>query len=246
MKKKLLKIFFWILTIILVIVLSFVGVFLFTSYAPTENALSYLEDTSTVNVEVDDLLTFIPENGQSSTGLIIYPGAKVQAESYAPLAYKIAEAGYTVIITPMPLNFAIFDSNAANEAIKAFPEIENWAIAGHSLGGVMATKYANENKIIDGVILYASYPQGDELKDSNLKVTSIYASLDGVADKDKIVSSKELLPKGTQFIEIEGGNHAQFGNYGEQSGDNKATISVAEQINQSAQLSIELLNSISK
>ena len=245
MKKKSFKIITCILAIILIIILSFIGVFLFTSYAPTKDALNYLEDTSTVNIEVDDLLTFTPKNGQSSTGLIIYPGAKVQAESYAPLAHKIAEAGYTVVITPMPLNFAILNSNAADKAIEAFPNIENWAIAGHSLGGVMATKYANEYEIIDGVILYASYPQGDELKNSSIKVTSIYASLDGVADNDKVVSSKELLPKDTKFIKIEGGNHAQFGNYGEQSGDNKATISVDEQINQSVQASIELLNSIS-
>ena len=104
----------------------------------------------------------------------------------------------------MPLNFAIFDYNIADEVISKFPNIKNWAISGHSLGGVMAAKYASENSNIEGVILYASYPQGDELKDSNVEVTSIYGSLDGVANLEKISDSKNLLPSTTTFIEIAG------------------------------------------
>ena len=146
----------------------------------------------------------------------------------------------------MPLNFAIFDYNIADEVISKFPNIKNWAISGHSLGGVMAAKYASENSNIEGVILYASYPQGDELKDSNVEVTSIYGSLDGVANLEKISDSKNLLPSTTTFIEIAGGNHAQFGSYGEQSGDNPAEISADEQIEQAANASIDLLNKISK
>ena len=110
----------------------------------------------------------------------------------------------------------------------------------------MAAKYASENSNIEGVILYASYPQGDELKDSNVEVTSIYGSLDGVANLEKISDSKNLLPSTTTFIEIAGGNHAQFGSYGEQSGDNPAEISADEQIEQAANASIDLLNKISK
>ena len=110
----------------------------------------------------------------------------------------------------------------------------------------MAAKYASENSNIKGVIFYASYPQGDELKDSNIEVTSIYGSLDGVADLEKIIGSKDLLPTSTTFVEITGGNHAQFGSYGEQSGDNPAEISADEQIEKAANASIELLDKISK
>lgn len=246
MKKKTFKNIGFILLGLIIITIIFIASFFITSYGPSTQAMANLKDSTLVDVTVDNFISFAPENTAATTGLIIYPGAKVEPEAYAPLANKIAQAGYEVIITPMPLNFAIFDSNAADEVISKFPNIKNWVISGHSLGGVMAAKYASENSNIKGVIFYASYPQGDELKDSNIEVTSIYGSLDGVANLDKIVGSKDLLPTSTTFVEIIGGNHAQFGSYGDQSGDNAAEISVDEQIEQAANASIELLDKISK
>lgn len=246
MKNKTFKKLGFIVLGLIIIALIFIVAFFTTSYEPSTQAMANLEDSTLVNVTENNFISFTPENTTATTGLIIYPGAKVEPEAYAPLANKIAQAGYEVIITPMPLNFAIFDSNAADEVISKFPNIKNWVISGHSLGGVMAAKYASENSNIKGVIFYASYPQGDELKDSNIEVTSIYGSLDGVADLEKIIGSKDLLPTSTTFVEITGGNHAQFGSYGEQSGDNPAEISADEQIEKAANASIELLDKISK
>ena len=246
MKKKTFKNLGFILLGLIIITIIFIASFFITSYGPSTQAMANLKDSTLVDVTVNNFISFAPENTAATTGLIIYPGAKVEPEAYAPLANKIAQAGYEVIITPMPLNFAIFDSNAADEVISKFPNIKNWVISGHSLGGVMAAKYASENSNIKGVIFYASYPQGDELKDSNIEVTSIYGSLDGVANLEKIVGSKDLLPASTTFVEIIGGNHAQFGSYGDQSGDNAAEISVDEQIEQAANASLELLDKISK
>ena len=246
MKNKTLKKLGFIVLGLIIVALIFIVAFFTTSYEPSTQAMANLEDSTLVDVTENNFISFTPENTTATTGLIIYPGAKVEPEAYAPLANKIAQAGYEVIITPMPLNFAIFDSNAADEVISKFPNIKNWVISGHSLGGVMAAKYASENSNIKGVIFYASYPQGDELKNSNIKVTSIYGSLDGVADLEKIIGSKDLLPTSTTFVEITGGNHAQFGSYGEQSGDNPAEISADEQIEKAANASIELLDKISK
>ena len=246
MKNKTLKKLGFIVLGLIIVALIFIVAFFTTSYEPSTQAMANLEDSTLVDVTENNFISFTPENTTATTGLIIYPGAKVEPEAYAPLANKIAQAGYEVIITPMPLNFAIFDSNAADEVISKFPNIKNWVISGHSLGGVMAAKYASENSSIKGVIFYASYPQGDELKDSNIEVTSIYGSLDGVADLEKIIASKDLLPTSTTFVEITGGNHAQFGSYGEQSGDNPAEISADEQIEKAANASIELLDKISK
>lgn len=246
MKHKIFKRLGFIILGLIIVALIFMASFFMTSYGPSTEAMASLQDSPLVDVTEDNFITFTPQNLNATTGLIIYPGAKVEPEAYAPLANKIAQAGYEVIITPMPLNFAIFDYNIADEVISKFPNIKNWAISGHSLGGVMAAKYASENSNIEGVILYASYPQGDELKDSNVEVTSIYGSLDGVANLEKISDSKNLLPSTTTFIEIAGGNHAQFGSYGEQSGDNSAEISADEQIEQAANASIDLLNKISK
>ena len=246
MKNKTLKKLGFIVLGLIIVALIFIVAFFTTSYEPSTQAMANLEDSTLVDVTENNFISFTPENTTATTGLIIYPGAKVEPEAYAPLANKIAQAGYEVIITPMPLNFAIFDSNAADEVISKFPNIKNWVISGHSLGGVMAAKYASENSNIKGVIFYASYPQGDELKNSNIKVTSIYGSLDGVADLEKIIGSKDLLPTSTTFVEITGGNHAQFGSYGEQSGDNPAEISADDQIEKAANASIELLDKISK
>ena len=246
MQNKTFKRLRFIVLSLIVIALIFIISFFLTSYGPSTQAMASLQDSTLVDVTENNLINFTQENTTAKAGLIIYPGAKVEPEAYAPLANKIAQAGYEVIITPMPLNFAIFDSNAADEVISKFPNIKNWVISGHSLGGVMAAKYASENSNIKGVIFYASYPQGDELKDSNIEVASIYGSLDGVADLEKITNSKNLLPASTTFVEIAGGNHAQFGSYGEQSGDNPAEISADEQIEQAANASIELLNKISK
>ena len=246
MKNKTLKKLGFIVLGLIIVALIFIVVFFTTSYEPSTQAMANLEDSTLVDVTENNFISFTPENTTATTGLIIYPGAKVEPEAYAPLANKIAQAGYEVIITPMPLNFAIFDSNAADEVISKFPNIKNWVISGHSLGGVMAAKYASENSNIKGVIFYASYPQGDELKNSNIKVTSIYGSLDGVADLEKIIGSEDLLPTSTTFVEITGGNHAQFGSYGEQSGDNPAEISADEQVEKAANASIELLDKISK
>ena len=245
MQNKTFKRLRFIVLSLIVIALIFIISFFLTSYGPSTQAMASLQDSTLVDVTENNLINFTQENTTATTALIIYPGAKVEPEAYAPLANKIAQAGYEVIITPMPLNFAIFDSDAADEVISKYPNIKNWVISGHSLGGVMAAKYASENSNIKGVIFYASYPQGDELKNSNIEVASIYGSLDGVADLEKITNSKDLLPSSTTFVEIAGGNHAQFGSYGEQSGDNPAEISTDEQIEQAANASIELLNKIS-
>lgn len=245
MKNKFLKTFTFIMLGLVIIIATFTASFFMDSYKPDTKALANLEDSTVVDVTKDDLIVFTPKNIEATTGLIIYPGAKVEPESYAPLANKIAQAGYEVIITPMPLNFAIFDSNAADKVISRFPSIKNWAIAGHSLGGVMASKYASKHNNIKGVIFYASYPESDELKNSNIEVTSIYGSMDGVADLEKIIDSKNNLPESTTFIEITGGNHAQFGSYGEQSGDSPAKISADDQITEVSIASIKLLSKIS-
>ncbi len=62
------------------------------------------------------------------------------------------------------------------------------------------------------------------MSQSWLPVLSISSEKDGLATSDKISAVKNLLPDGTTYLQIEGGNHAQFGWYGEQQGDGLATI----------------------
>jgi hypothetical protein len=53
-----------------------------------------------------------------------------------------------------------------------------------------------------------------------------------------------LLPADTVWIAIQGGDHAQFGWYGPQSGDNPATIGREEQQKQIIQATITFLDSL--
>jgi hypothetical protein len=65
-----------------------------------------------------------------------------------------------------------------------------------------------------------------------------------LSDPATILASRALLPADTAFLEIAGGNHAQFGDYGPQTGDNPATISANEQWDQIAAATLALLQRV--
>lgn len=190
--------------------------------------------------EVDEIIqnsnvNFIEENdyyktgNDNSIGLIYYPGGRVDPKSYIPLAINISKQGITTFIPKMSLNLAVFSPNKALEIIKKFPEIKKWFIAGHSLGGAMASKVVFENpNTFEGLILNASYPaKNNSLRNRDIKVLSIYGSRDGNVQDIEI--NNKYLPANTEFLVIQGGNHAQFGYYGKQKGDLDAEISREEQ-----------------
>jgi dienelactone hydrolase len=133
----------------------------------------------------------------------------------------------------MPFNLAVFDANVAAEIMNEHQEIANWAIGGHSLGGAMAASFTgSQPEMVDGLVLWAAYPAaGNDLSalTKEKPFASIYATNDGVATVADIEASRPLLPPDTRWLEIDGGNHAQFGWYGSQSDDGAASISRAEQ-----------------
>ncbi|MBK7216346.1 MAG: alpha/beta hydrolase [Candidatus Promineofilum sp.] len=176
-----------------------------------------------------DWHVFAPTAVKATTGLILYPGGFVDPVAYAPIARAIAGRGFLVVIDPMPLNLAVTDVSSADAIIAAHPEIAHWAIGGHSLGGAMAAEFvADAPQNVDGLALWAAYPAPNtDLSALPLRVVSIYGDADGVALTEEILSAAQRLPPDAQFILISGGNHTQFGSYGQglQRGDNPATIS---------------------
>ena len=103
---------------------------------------------------------FTPINTTAEKALIIYPGGKTAPEAYAPLARAFAEQGIKTIIVKMPFNLAIFGINKADQVIAQNNDIKKWYISGHSLGRMMAARYAkNHQDTIEGLILWAAYPQ---------------------------------------------------------------------------------------
>lgn len=197
-----------------------------------KQAKEALKGNDAILVTEPEEIVFEPKNGQAKKGLIFYPGGLVEPESYATLCEQIAEQGYFVVIVPMRANLAILSPDRADRIIEAYKDITTWAIGGHSLGGVMAANYAASHEAISGVVLYASYPQGEALKESTLPVLSIYGEKDGVANLDKVKNA--ALPKQASLREIKGGNHCYFGSYGMQKGDNEASITPEEQQEQAA------------
>ena len=214
--------------------------------APMPEALVALRSDAQVTTETQPWLVFRPTGEQPSTGLILYPGGRVDYRAYAPAARAIAAQGYLVAIVPMPLNLAVLGAGKAEAVINAHPKVTRWAIGGHSLGGAMAAQFARRHpEQIQGLVLWASYPSGsDDLSGGSLQVTSISGTRDGLSTPAKIEASRQLLPADTQWVAIEGGNHAQFGWYGPQAGDNEAAISREEQQRQIVEATLELLGRV--
>lgn len=236
--------YLWVIPVFFLVI--FIGGFVWLATpvgASMPQAVDAMQSTEQVIVTQDTYLVFNPANESPSIGFIIYPGAKVPPEAYAPVASAIAGQGYLAVIVPMPLNFAIFNINAAEGVIAQFPDVQTWAIGGHSLGGAMSAWYAYDNPDqFDGLVLWASYPDTSRsLANSDLKVVSIYGELDGLATPETVRGSESLLPENTTFVEILGGNHANFGWYGDQPGDNPATISRELQTDQIVDATVRLL-----
>lgn len=227
MKKKL------TLALIIILIVGLVGgtVYYINDYYRADEVAVSLIVTPRENVTVtedDGVFTFKPQN--VTKGIIFYPGGKVEAEAYSPLMHALAEEGILSILITMPGNLAVLDMNAADGIQEKFPEIEEWYMSGHSLGGSMAANFIVENsEDFKGIILLASYSTAD-LSTSELKVLSVYGSNDGVLNMEKYNEYKSNLPEDfTEFI-IDGGCHAYFGAYGNQDGDNEPTITREEQI----------------
>jgi hypothetical protein len=236
-----------VLAVLMIAVLGFV-VWGSTPSAPMPEALAAVQSDVQVTVKNAGWLEFKPAGQEPTTGFIFYPGGRVDYRAYAPAARAIAEKGYLVVIPPMPLNLAVFSPAKAADVIAAHPEIQHWAVGGHSLGGAMAANFAkNHPGQVEGLVLTASYPAAsDDLSQSGLKVASIFASQDGLATGAKIDASRTLLPPDTTWVKIDGGDHAQFGWYGPQAGDNPASISRQFQQEQTVSATAALLASLGK
>lgn len=208
-----------LITITCLLVLAAAGAALYLSdyYRADDIAVAAMTGS---NVKTQDNLTILMPTTPSDTGLIFYPGGKVEHTGYLPLLEQLRQQGITCVLVEMPFHLAVFDPDAAEQVFDRLPDIANWYIGGHSLGGAMASSYASEHPDkVQGLVLLGAYLYGDYPVQHAL---TLYGSEDKVMNREKLTYTENV-------VEIAGGNHAQFGNYGVQKGDGTATISAAEQ-----------------
>jgi len=214
-----------------------------------------LASSPAVTVSDDGIvLAFLPAQAQSRTGLIFICGSAVGAESYAPLLRPVAEAGYPVFIVNLPYRIAPLESHRpivfdrVRQLIAGNPGVAAWVVSGHSLGAALAARFAGAGAAsLSGMVLIATtHPQAEDLSQLSIPVTKIYATNDGLAAADKVLANKAKLPAHTRWVEIEGGNHAQFGRHIVPLADGEATISHAEQEALTRSAIIRLLDEVDK
>ena len=233
------------LVVVLLLAVGGFAVWAANPLGPEQQALGALESGNEVSVDAGDPLVFMPSETSPDTGFIFYPGGRVDYRSYAQPLRRIASQGYLVVAVQAPVNLMVFDPDRAGEIIPQFPQIQHWAVGGHSLGGAMAASYLyNHPDAAEGLVLWASYPaKSNDLSGSGMKVLSIYGSLD-MGGMEPFDASRALLPPNTTWVVIEGGNHAQFGDYGAQPGDNAATVSAADQQALAVSATVDFLDSL--
>ena len=231
--KKSTRIVLFASIILIVLIACAIGAFFIyvgDYYKADEIALKALESDDLVKVAHKENKYYVFEPTTASNSAFVFiPGGKVEASAYAPLMREIAKAGYISILLEVKYNLAILDQNAPKGIQEDFKDIETWVIGGHSLGGTVASMYLQKHPgEYSGIVLMGSYPEAD-ISSLDINCVMMYGSNDKVLNIKKLEESKQKWPKATSVYVIDGGNHAQFGSYGNQKGDGTATITPYEQ-----------------
>ncbi|MGB3257287.1 MAG: alpha/beta hydrolase [Ornithinimicrobium sp.] len=230
------------LLVTLVVVGSMAYLRPFTASADAIAAMSGTQDVAVSDTATT--ITLTPRGAQPSTGLVFQPGARVDPRAYVPLLTQLGEQGYLAVVVKQPFNIGFTATRAPGGIIEDHPEVDAWAVGGHSLGGVAASSYAGDHlDEIDGLLLWASYPL-DTLAEANLVVASVSGTEDGLAVPADIEASAAKLPADTAFVPVQGGVHAYFGDYGTQPGDGEPTISRSAAQQQIVEASADLLSEV--
>lgn len=213
------SIFLWLTTSILAILMA-VGM---TIYFNTYQASPLARRIAKTATNHKNYLLF-RSKGKVKANIIFYQGALVEEEAYSQLARDLADKGDNTYILKTPLNLPVLSPHKAKTIINQ-NHLTNVYLAGHSLGGVVASQNAKVAPV-RGLILLASYPsRKSDLSHKKLRVLSITASNDHILNWEKYEEAKKRLPNSSTFRTIVGGNHSRFGNYGHQKGDGKAILS---------------------
>jgi pimeloyl-ACP methyl ester carboxylesterase len=185
-------------------------------------------DPEVVVVREDGLVALHPASGPSERAVVLYPGARVPADAYlATVRPLVVATGVSVYLPEFPLRFALLDRARADRIRAERPEVREWWIGGHSLGGAMAANHAaaSASGRWRGLLLLAAYPSVEGLAGrEDLVVLSLVGGRDGLTTLADVERRRALLPAAADVRVLDGVNHAQFGRYGVQAGDLEPTV----------------------
>lgn len=213
-----------------------------------------LESGAGVQVVEDPAsLAFLPRGGERRAPLLFLPGGLVEPEAYAPQLRRVAESGHAAILVRLPSlgGRHAMGTGGRREAVEralstmaVLPGERRWVVAGHSLGGLLAAMVAREapDRIAGLALIGTTHPRDFSLADAPYPVVKVFGTRDGVAPVDRMREHAGNLPPGTRWVAIEGGNHSQFGHYGFQLLDGRATIPREQQQARVVDALLELLD----
>ncbi|GAA4617410.1 alpha/beta hydrolase [Saccharopolyspora hordei] len=185
-------------------------------------------------------IELVPRARHRDTGLVFYPGARVDSRAYLPLLRPVAEAGYPVVVLKPPFGMAILHAEQGQQVLG---RAQRWVVGGHSLGGPAAARLATHHPDqVHGLLLWASYPDIDLRGARDLDVTSVYGTRDGLSTPADV--RRAPLPPGTEFVAVQGAVHTHFGDYGPQSGDGQPATSRADAQRQIVAATLDCLRRI--
>jgi len=199
-------------------VLAIAGLFVMAEVrraVPAEEALAALGSDQQVLVSEERWLVYRPAGSTPATGVILYPGASCDVRGYAPVLREVAAAGYLVVNVDMPFDFAIFAPDRAQQVRAAYPEIDNWVLIGHSMGGAMAAQFVHRYpQAMAGLVLWDSYPPAAaSLAGHELPIWNIHRATPAGAAPDSFEERRQLYPAHSEWVAIAGGNHMNFGSF---------------------------------
>jgi hypothetical protein len=220
------RIVVWVVVVLVAAAALLVG-FAGTPYTAPEGTVDRVQATQDVTVEsIAGGYEIRPASQTVDTGLVFYPGARVDPDAYVSVLAPVAHQADAAVFIPRPrLNLAIFEPRMAATVFDANPTIETWYVGGHSLGGAMACRYAaSEPEAVDGLVLFGSYCDRS-IAETDLAVLTIGGTRDAVLGTSRATLRPENLPESATVRRVEGLNHTYFGSYVGQPDDRPATIS---------------------
>ena len=214
-----------LLALLVVAVVAFL-VWADDTYAAEPDGLAAVQDDPRVRLDDrGDVVVLSPAGEGDGSGLVFLAGAKVEPQAYAATFQEVAARGTTVVVVEPFLHLALLERRPFEELTAFAPDVEDWAVGGHSMGGVRACTYA-ESEEVRALVLLASYCSlGDLSERTDLAVLTVTGTQDGLVSDESLAGSAALLPAGAEHVEVDGANHAQFGDYGPQDGDGTPTVS---------------------